>query len=243
MHSIEFANVYVMHYSPLLASGICAALISAEVSATLGLPPHRSLPNRTRDVVIADYDSGMSFIAQRRSDDSSARVALLLPIPREFEIRAALAAGAAGLLCMECDVEELLLCVRRVLGGHIYVCQEAAARVAASLAHPALTTREADVLRLLAAGSCNKSIARNLNLAVGTVKAHVRAIMSKLDADTRTEAASIASQRGFLREVSAFRPRAVEANAPNDRPPAIHPSIDAFATIHRAAVEPPSVYA
>ncbi|HVZ45514.1 MAG TPA: response regulator transcription factor [Ramlibacter sp.] len=61
-----------------------------------------------------------------------------------------------------------------------------------------LTSREEQVLRLLAKGSRNKAIAHDLNIAVGTVKAHVKSIMSKLNARCRTEAASIATGRGLV---------------------------------------------
>ena len=61
-----------------------------------------------------------------------------------------------------------------------------------------LTSREDEVLRLLAKGLSNKSIARELDIAAGTVKVHVKSIMSKLDASSRTEAASIATARGLV---------------------------------------------
>lgn len=50
----------------------------------------------------------------------------------------------------------------------------------------------------MACGQCNKSIARDLRIAVGTVKAHVKAIMSKLEASSRTQAVSVAVQRGLV---------------------------------------------
>ncbi|AIY41672.1 two-component response regulator [Collimonas arenae] len=61
-----------------------------------------------------------------------------------------------------------------------------------------LTGREGEVLQLLAKGQSNKSIARGLDIAVGTVKTHVQSIMSKLDAGCRTEAVSVAIERGLV---------------------------------------------
>jgi two-component system NarL family response regulator len=61
-----------------------------------------------------------------------------------------------------------------------------------------LTSREGEVLCLLAKGMSNKSIARVLDIADGTVKSHVKSIMSKLGASCRTEAASIATERGLV---------------------------------------------
>jgi DNA-binding CsgD family transcriptional regulator len=96
------------------------------------------------------------------------------------------------------SIDELLLCLKTVASGRTYVCQAAAQHVANSIIQPTLTSREEGVLQLLALGFCNKLIAKELGIAVGTTKAHVRAIMSKLDAATRTEAARVAAERGFL---------------------------------------------
>ena len=73
-----------------------------------------------------------------------------------------------------------------------------AQKMADSLTRDALTARESDVLHLLALGHCNKSIARDLAITVGTVKGHLRAIFSKLQASSRTEAVGIAARRGLV---------------------------------------------
>jgi DNA-binding NarL/FixJ family response regulator len=62
-----------------------------------------------------------------------------------------------------------------------------------------LTEREKSVLEQLMLGLSNKGIARRLNLCVGTVKAHVKSILNKLDADSRTAAVVAAQRRGLLR--------------------------------------------
>ena len=61
-----------------------------------------------------------------------------------------------------------------------------------------LTPRETEVLRLMALGLPNKRIASRLAIALGTVKAHIQAILAKLEARSRTEATVIAEQRGLL---------------------------------------------
>ena len=60
----------------------------------------------------------------------------------------------------------------------------------------ALTDREHDVLRLLAAGSSNKAIARTLNLSLGTVKGYVSTVLEKLGVSSRTQAALVAVEHG-----------------------------------------------
>jgi two-component system, NarL family, response regulator YdfI len=62
-----------------------------------------------------------------------------------------------------------------------------------------VTTRETQVLQLLRVGIGNKEIARQLDVSEGTVKAHVREILSKLGAISRTEAVNLALQRGLLK--------------------------------------------
>jgi DNA-binding CsgD family transcriptional regulator len=64
----------------------------------------------------------------------------------------------------------------------------------------ALTRREEDILRQVMLGLSNKGIARKLTVAVGTVKTHVKAILRKLDATSRTGAVAVAQRRGILRE-------------------------------------------
>ena len=73
-----------------------------------------------------------------------------------------------------------------------------AQRLADAMTQDLPTPREIDVLRLLSIGLCNKAISSELDIAVGTVKAHIKALLQKLDAATRTEAADVARRRGLL---------------------------------------------
>src|SRR5258708_19753788 len=84
-------------------------------------------------------------------------------------------------------------------------------RVADWMKQKALTGREEDILRLMMLGLTNKAIARKLTLALGTVKTHVKSILYKLDAGSRTEAAAIAQRRGILREECEVGPPEVRA--------------------------------
>jgi DNA-binding NarL/FixJ family response regulator len=70
--------------------------------------------------------------------------------------------------------------------------------MASSLTRGALTESEAEILELLASGAYNKSIARQLDIAAGTAKAHVKSIMRKLEATSRTQAVTVAAQRGLV---------------------------------------------
>jgi DNA-binding CsgD family transcriptional regulator len=78
--------------------------------------------------------------------------------------------------------------------------------MAAWMKQQTLTRREEEILRQLMLGFSNKTIARTLALATGTVKSHVKAILQKLDARSRTEAAAIAQRRGILDEECEHHP-------------------------------------
>jgi two-component system NarL family response regulator len=79
-----------------------------------------------------------------------------------------------------------------------YLSAELSRCVADSFTRIGLTSRETDVLQLLAQGQCNKSIARELGIGVGTVKTHVKGLFDKLGATARTHAVVLATRRGLV---------------------------------------------
>jgi DNA-binding NarL/FixJ family response regulator len=126
-------------------------------------------------------------------------------------VLAAIAAGAAGFIPKSSPNEVLLNALRLVLAGGKYLPPEALAPVTGSGARAArvateralsletlgLTDRQAQVLKLLAAGKSNKLICRELDLAERTVKAHISAVFRALGVTTRTQAAVAAARLGL----------------------------------------------
>jgi DNA-binding NarL/FixJ family response regulator len=103
----------------------------------------------------------------------------------------ALDAGVAGFVLKEAPMDDLLRALEAVAAGIVYVDPVLAGTLAASSVGsqlPQLTQRERDVLRLLADGLSNEEIGKRLFISSETVRTHVRKAMSKLDADTRTQA-------------------------------------------------------
>jgi DNA-binding NarL/FixJ family response regulator len=194
-----------MHADPLLSFGLTLAL---RQEPDFELADSEGEPLRTGhavDVVVVDYRTGLRLAEQaRRSRDARlrSRIVVLTTNDRECEVCAALQLGVHGYLLQSCSIEELASGVRAVGRGSRYLCQAVAQRVADCLAHEALTTRETQVLHLMAQGECNKEIARQLEIAAGTVKTHVKAIMDKLRASNRTHAVSMAVARGLVKEPS-----------------------------------------
>jgi DNA-binding NarL/FixJ family response regulator len=198
-------RVLVMHAEPLIAVGLAAALrqfpgFSVQVHGGEGLSAEAV------DVIVADYQDGVQLACApgvRAPGLTTARVLVMTTQDREHEVRLALEAGVHGYLLQGCPIQELIAGVNALGRGSRYLCLAVAQRMAESLTREALTPREVDVLRLLVRGQCNKSIAKQLEIAVGTVKAHVKAIMGKLDASSRTQAASVAAQRGLIDDLAA----------------------------------------
>jgi DNA-binding NarL/FixJ family response regulator len=109
----------------------------------------------------------------------------------------ALERGARGYLLLDCGLQDLLDSLRSVHAGGIALAPLVAARVADRMKHKALTPREGQVLRQLMMGLSNKSIASELALAEGTVKTHVKSILVKLDARSRTGAVAACRDAAF----------------------------------------------
>lgn len=197
-------TVLVRHAEPLLAVGLAAALRQQPDLDVLLEPPCVDAGSpQTVDVIVTDYQRGLAHLAEARCHAlprsvAGARVLVVAMTDREQEVRRALESGVYGFLVLGSPIDELTTGVRTVGHGGRYLSQAVVQRMAESLTREALTAREAEVLRLVARGACNKFIARELQIAVGTVKAHMKAIMSKLDASSRTQAASIATRRGLV---------------------------------------------
>ena len=214
-------KVLIAHGDPLVAAGLAVSLqkqhdfeayvwpASNLSSATAG-----DLPRP--DVVVADYDSGMRLIASGGA--KSHRVVILTHSDSEARIRDALEQGARGYLLLGCSLRELFDGLRSVRAGGLAIGPLVAARVAECMTQRALTRREEDILRQMMIGRSNKHIAIALNVAIGTVKTHVKSILDKLDATSRTQAAAIAQRRGILQEEHESSPAAPEVAPIGARP-------------------------
>ena len=117
----------------------------------------------------------------------------------EQDIRQVVKAGAKAFLLKGACPQQIRDAVRRVARGECFFPPEIGLKIAESMSHPELSRREAQVLQHLAHGRTNKEIGRALYISEGTVKHHVKAILSKLDAIGRTEASMIAARRGLIR--------------------------------------------
>jgi DNA-binding NarL/FixJ family response regulator len=113
--------------------------------------------------------------------------------------RRALDAGVHGYLSKAAPVCELIHAIRQVQAGARMMPGPAPLQVAERLAEQTLTTRELQVLQLVAWGNANKQVAAQLSIAGEAVRMHMKSILTKLSANDRTHAVTIAVTRGILR--------------------------------------------
>ncbi|MRX11864.1 DNA-binding response regulator [Pseudoduganella sp. FT25W] len=206
MNRLMNIRVTVRHEDQLIRSGIGVLLDQyADIALTL-LPPDQSPGDEQADVLILDYRQAVTAYAAQHLVHGPA-VLIVTHHDREWDLRDAFRAGASGYLLQHCDASQLVAAVRTLALGGRYVAQALSGMLAVPGQHN-LTTREDQVLRLLAQGCCNKEIARELGIGVGTVKAHTKGVFSKLGATARTHAVALATKRGMLSDLHyASRPR------------------------------------
>ena len=211
-------KVLIAHGDPLIAAGLAATLREHRDFEARVFSPASKLSSAAAsdlppaDVVVADYDSGMRLIVSAGA--GSHRVVILTHGDGEARICRALEQGARGYLLLGCSLQDLFDGLRAVRVGGMALDPMVASRVGDCMKQRALTRREGDILRQMMLGGSNKRIALELNVAIGTVKTHVKSILDKLEAASRTEAVAIAQRRGLLPE---------ERNPKlNEAPPPLH---------------------
>ena len=153
------------------------------------------------DLVMPTMDGIEATAAVRRDFPEVAVIALTSGL-EGATVSDAVRAGAIGYLLKNASVQDLHRAIKAAAAGQVFLSPEAAAqlvrRVKAPESGESLTPRELDVLRLMALGRANKEIARELRIGEETVKTHVRKILSKLQAASRTQAALHAIRSGLV---------------------------------------------
>jgi DNA-binding NarL/FixJ family response regulator len=200
----------------LLWEGIAQVLSTQEVSRSVVRQP--SIADAVRQVSCSNPDVALvqSHLPDGRASDAvrllrsasdSVKVIVLgIGDHNDETFLAALEEGASGFIDGTASFDDLLDCVRRVGGGDTFIPHRLAVRLANEyrersrrpLHGTGLTSRELQVLQLLARGYPNKAMARQLVLSEHTVRAHLRNIMRKLDAENRVQAVARATREGLL---------------------------------------------
>jgi DNA-binding NarL/FixJ family response regulator len=189
-------GIHFIHPDALVTAGLKAILSAVD---GLELSYHDAPDTHTDMVVIADYSGGVRFCQKAMDVYTRARHPVLIVThrDREWEMRHALKCGVRGYVLQSSTPVELGNAVLALSEGGQYLT-EFAGPVPHAARYNDITDREHEVLQLLGQGYCNKLIARELGIGVGTVKTHMSRLMAKLNVTARTRAVIVAAQRGLL---------------------------------------------
>lgn len=154
------------------------------------------------DVALVDLrlpDLSGAVVTEKINEEfPDAKIIVLSSFAPDEEIHAAVVAGAKAYLLKTIDGAGLVNVIRTVAAGRRVFPLEVAERLAARIPRSELTSRELAVLRHMGKGKRNREIALELGITEGTVKTHVVNLFLKLGATDRTEAVTLAIERGII---------------------------------------------
>ena len=154
------------------------------------------------DLVLLDsrmpLKDGVQAAKEIQDRHPAARILMLTAFDGDEDIYKALTAGAQGYVLKSSTGEQLVPALRAVAAGDGWMPEEVASRLAKRKEFEPLTTRELEVLHELAKGLANKQIADVMNISQHTAKGYLKTILTKLHVADRTEAVTVAIQRGLI---------------------------------------------
>ena len=192
---------------PVLREGIAAVLASETdmilvAEASNGQEAIEQFRTHHPDVTLMDLQmplmNGTDAILSILKEFPDARIIVLTTYSGDAQAARALNAGASGYLLKSMLLKELVESIGTVHEGKKRIPPEIAIEMVEHIKDGALPEREIEVLRQVAAGNSNKLVADHLAISEQTVKAHMRSILSKLGANDRTHAVTIALRRGII---------------------------------------------
>lgn len=207
MNSLKQIRVLLADDHPVLAKGL-AMLLECEPDITVVGQAYtgREVIDLFRqcqpDVLVIDLRmpemDGADAIERIRAEFSQARIIVLTTYEGDEDIYRSIRAGAKGYVLKGSQPEELLTAIRTVYRNLSYIPVEVGAKLAKRMTLPELSDRELEVLRLMAKGKNNTQISTDLQIAESTVRFHINHILSKLEAEDRTQAVIQAVKRGIV---------------------------------------------
>jgi DNA-binding NarL/FixJ family response regulator len=192
---------------PLLREGV-ATLLASQSDMTLvaeasdGREAIEQFRIHHPDVTLMDLQmpkmNGIDAMIAICGEFPGARIIVLTTYRGDVQVLRALKAGARAYLLKGLLRKELLDTIRLVYAGQKRMPPEVATELAEHVTDEALSSREIEVLRLVAGGNANKEIAAQLSITEETVKGHIKNILAKLSANDRTHAVTIGLKRGII---------------------------------------------
>jgi DNA-binding NarL/FixJ family response regulator len=200
-------RILIVDDHPVVRAGLTSMLATQaqfEVigSASSGEEAMDMMRRDSPDVLLLDLRmpgmNGVETMLAMRTIETRARVIILTSFETDEDIYRAVLAGAQGYLLKDTSLREMADAIRTVHCGKRYIPRQIASRLAERMTRSNLTTREIEILKMLAKGPTNKQIGHALGISDNTVRNHVNSIIEKLEVSDRTEAATTAIQRGII---------------------------------------------
>jgi len=200
-------RVFIVDDHPVVLAGLASMLdtqptIKVVGSACCGEDAVDLLRITPADVLLVDLRmpgmSGIDTLLALRSNSIQIHPIILTSYDTDEDVYRAVQAGAQGYLLKDAPQREMLEAIEAVASGRRYFPSNIAARLAERMTRTDLTSRELEVLQVLARGLTNKEIAGVLRISVNTVRNHVNSIIEKLEVSDRTEAATTAIRHGLI---------------------------------------------
>jgi DNA-binding NarL/FixJ family response regulator len=200
-------GILVVDDHPIFRQGIVGLLADQPdmkllAQAANGLEAIQQFRSHRPDIILMDLQmpemNGLDAIIAIRGEFVDAKIIVLTTYSGDVQVLRALKAGARAYLLKNTLHKNLLDTIRVVHSGKKALSPEASFELAEHATDDALTPAEVEVLRLIAAGNANKQIADLLSITEETVKGRIKNILSKLNANDRTHAATIGLKRGII---------------------------------------------
>jgi two-component system, NarL family, response regulator len=200
-------RVLIVDDHPMIRAGLTATIspepdMTVVGSASTGREGLEQYRRHQPDITLMDLKmpdmGGVEAIRTIRAEFPSAKIIVVSTYQGDEDIYRALDAGAVTYLLKDTLAERMVGIIREVAGGGRPIPPEVAQRLADRMFQAALTTRETEILLLVARGMRNKEIAADLKISDETVQGHVKNILAKLSVHDRTEAVAVAIRRGIV---------------------------------------------
>lgn len=207
MNATAAIRILLVDDHPVILEGLSALLARAQgievvARAETGAAAVQAYAQHRPDVVLLDLGlpdiGGIEVIDRIRRIDARARVLVLTLRSGSMDVQRAVQAGCRGYLLKNARREELLNAITMVHRGERHFPAAIARRMAQRSSAETLSTREIEVLNLVAAGRRDKEIAATLALSVPTVKTHLRNILAKLGVSSRSQAIIAGLESGAI---------------------------------------------
>jgi DNA-binding NarL/FixJ family response regulator len=204
----ETISVLVADDHPMIINGL-RDIIEREPrlrfigQATHGREAREAYMSLRPDILLIDLNmpdvGGLEAIREIRAADPTARIIILTSFDGEEDIYRGLKAGAKAYMLKDASKNAIVDCMLAVAAGRKYLPTTVASKLANRFDANELSSRELEILRLVAEGKSNKLISRTTGIADGTTKFHIKNIFAKLGVASRTQAVSVAVRAGIVR--------------------------------------------